>query len=142
VIIAAMIAWLIAAFTVPYYDAGDQVGRAPTYFDVLRGFGGEALVTVGAVLLACGGPIVILALSLAMLLPRRSALRIALVVAITTWVFVPLGSFLTLFPSVQLAPLDLGVGFWVLTSCALVAVIGAIILLLDRQPSGSASSAI
>jgi hypothetical protein len=142
VIVAAMVGWLLATFTLPYYDAGEQVSEGLTYFDVLRGFGGEALVAGGAVVLACGGPVVVLGLAVAVLSPRRAALRTALVAAITTWVFLPLGTFLSLFPRDEPSPVDLGVGFWVLTSCALAAVIGAILMLLDRQPRVSTSAGI
>jgi heme A synthase len=100
-----------------------------TYFDLLTSPGPTSAVdTIGGILTAFGGPLLIVVLALVGLAGRDTAARPLVIVAVTVWAMVVVGVTLGIWASRDDFPL--GTGFWVQAACAGIAIVGMLVLLL------------
>jgi hypothetical protein len=125
-ILLAMMAYAFAALFLNFYENKGPAQSGITYWQLLATprspFG-----TVGAILTAFGGSVLIAVLCLRELAVRWPELsRFTVVVAVATWCSFVVGS------SLRLAAFDLplGMGYWIQTSCAVLAIAGATMLLI------------
>jgi hypothetical protein len=136
-ILLAMGTYAFAAFFLDFYRGQAPLqGGGMTYWQLLAA-PGSPLGTTGAILTAFGGSVLIALLCLRQLVGRWPELsRYTLVVAVATWCSFIMGS------TLRLAAFDLplGPGYWVQALSAVLAVGGAIVLLITPHTRAHSES--
>jgi hypothetical protein len=128
-ILAAMGAYALASLFLDFYESrGPALGV--TYFEASRLGPSSAAHTIAAILTVFGGPLLIAVLSLLSLAGRLAPARPTVVVAVATWSTFVVGTTLNII-STDL-PLALCPGFWVQSASAGVAILGSLVLLIQR----------
>jgi hypothetical protein len=135
-ILLAMGIYAFAALFLNFYEGRGPRQQGITYFDVLTLPDRRTAVGItGAILTAFGGPFLIAVLCLRELDGRWPELsRYTLVVAVATWGSFVVGSTLRIGAS----GLAVGAGYWVQVLSTVLAIAGAIVLLIT--PHGRAHS--
>jgi hypothetical protein len=136
VIVAAMVAYAVAALFLDFYeDQAMPAGvRGVSYFDLLTMSDPRPRATlfIGAVVTVFGGAFLIAATAtLALIEPRDGRVtRTTVSVAVGVWSTFVLGPAIT----IGTREFPVGTGFWVQAACAVVAIVG-VLMLWSRQAS-------
>jgi MFS family permease len=134
VIVAAMVAYAIAAVFLDFYEEqGMPAGvRGVSYFDLLTLSDPRPRATlyIGAVVTVFGGAFLIAATATLALIGSRDGRRTRTTVSVAVGVW----STFVLGPAITIGTRDfpVGTGFWVQASCAVVAIVG-VLMLWGRQ---------
>ena len=145
VIVAAMVTYALAAVFLDFYDDLRMPAGMPgiSYFDLLTspGDGSRVTLTLGAIVTLFGGAFLIAVMCVLVLTRLRDerATRTTVTVAVGVWSTFVIGPALTL----SARDFPVGVGFWVQAACAVVAIVGALMLWGGRasEPSDAEASA-
>lgn len=138
----AMVGYAVAVLFVDFYSGEFPGTPKITYFDLLTSPGPTSAVdTIGGILTAFGGPLLIVVLALVGLAGRDTAARPLVIVAVAVWALFVVGVTLGIWASRDDFPV--GTGFWVQATCAGIAIVGMLVLLLlpDRAASPAVDTA-
>ena len=145
VIVAAMVAYAIAAVFLDFYDEqGMPAGvQGVSYFDLLTlsDPGPKASLLAGAIVTVFGGAFLIAATAALVLTGSQDerSMRATVTVGVGVWSTFVLGPAIT----VGTRDFPVGAGFWAQAACAVVAIVGALMLWGRKgseTPDGEASS--
>jgi hypothetical protein len=143
VIVAAMVAYAIAAVFLDFYeDQGMPPGvQGVSYFDLLTMSDPRPKAIIGAVVTVFGGAILIAATGTVALIGSRDGrvTRTTVSVAVGVWSAFVLGPAIT----IGTREFPVGAGFWVQAACAGVAIVGVLMLWgrkASEAPDEAASS--
>jgi len=143
VIVAAMVAYAIAAVFLDFYTSqGMPAGmRGVSYFDLLTLSDPESGMTllIGAIVTVFGGAFLVAAAAALGLTGSRHerTMRATVTVGVGVWSTFVLGPAITL----DTRDFPVGAGFWVQAACAVVAIVGAAMLWVGGGTSGSSDEA-
>lgn len=146
VIVAAMVVYAIAAVFLDFYTSQELPAgmQGVSYFDLLTlsDPGSSVTLLIGAIVTVFGGAFLVAAAAVLGLIGSRHerTMRATVTVGVGVWSTFVLGPAITL----DTRDFPVGAGFWVQAACAVVAIVGALLLWGGKRSAetsdGAASS--